>query len=74
MSALETFFSTCYIVSMNKDEFRRWRKDLGWTQLEAGQQLGVSRATIVRYEQGEIPRMVELATERLTELLPSDST
>ena len=48
-------------------DFKKWRKKLGYTQAEAGERLGLSRAT-VQYWEAEIrpvPLAVELACRKL---------
>ena len=61
---------------MDKYEFRKVRKELGLTQEEMGAALGVSRHTILRHEQSDedIPRLVELACERLSEIADPSSS
>jgi DNA-binding XRE family transcriptional regulator len=53
---------------MDRWEFLKWRKTLGFTQAEAGQKLGVNRGTIQHWENGitRIPQAVELACQELT--------
>lgn len=52
---------------MNTWNFKEWRKRLGYTQSEAGQQLGLSRATVQYWEAGlrPVPLEVELACREL---------
>jgi DNA-binding XRE family transcriptional regulator len=50
--------------------FKKWRLELGYTQLEAGEKLGLSRGT-VQYWESEIrpvPLAVELACQELLRL------
>lgn len=35
---------------MTPTEFKDWRAAMGWTQAEAGEQLGKTRESIARYE------------------------
>ncbi len=53
---------------MDKWEFLRWRRTLGYTQEEAGEKLGVARGTIVNWERGttRIPQAIDLACCELT--------
>lgn len=55
---------------MTPEEFKRWRKALGFSQERAAAALGMSRSMVVNYEAGkrredgrlvEIPRVVALA-------------
>jgi len=58
---------------MTPDDFKAWREDMGWTQKEAGRQLGLSTRNIIRIEQGvnsagkpmDISRTIQLATHAL---------
>ncbi len=53
---------------MNKSFIlKQQRNDLGLTQIELAEQLGVSNNTVARWENGRLPisRIVELAMERL---------
>lgn len=58
---------------MTPVEFKTWREAMGWTQKQAGIQLGLSTRNIIRIEQGvnsegkpmSISRTVELATVAL---------
>lgn len=52
---------------MTADEIFFWRERMGWSQTEAGRQLGVCLRTFQRYEGKEaaIPRSIELATRAL---------
>ena len=60
-----------YIRDMTKEEFKEWRKRLGWTQTQAGlpEALDIHRNTVLGYEKGTypIPRTVELACFYLAE-------
>lgn len=48
-----------------------WRDRMGWSQARLAKELGVSRATVISWEQGELmPRMVELSLVAL-ETMPS---
>ena len=53
---------------MDRWDFLKWRRTLNLTQVEAGQKLGVHRATIVNWERGitPIPNVVGLACLELT--------
>jgi DNA-binding XRE family transcriptional regulator len=53
---------------MDASEFLSWRKALRYTQAEAAEKLGVSRATIQNWEREftRVPKMVELACLVLT--------
>ena len=53
---------------MDRWDFLKWRRTLHFTQAEAGQKLGVHRATIMNWEQGStpIPKIIELACPELT--------
>src|ERR1700686_2842092 len=62
---------------MTSAEFKKWRQNLGLSQLEAAEALGLSKASIELYERGTrredgrpviIPTTVELACERATRL------
>ncbi|WP_082536950.1 MULTISPECIES: helix-turn-helix domain-containing protein [unclassified Aureimonas] len=53
---------------MEPDEFRQWRKSLGWKQKDAAEKLGLKKRVIQYYEKGDrdgkavaIPTSVELA-------------
>ena len=53
---------------MDQWEFLKWRRTLHLTQVEAGERLGVHRATIKNWERGctPIPKIIELACPELT--------
>ncbi|GGD39818.1 helix-turn-helix domain-containing protein [Aureimonas glaciei] len=58
---------------MQPDDFRSWRKALGWKQKDAAEKLGLKKRVIQYYEKGdrdgktiEIPKTVELACLALT--------
>jgi transcriptional regulator with XRE-family HTH domain len=60
---------------MTPEDFKAWRKAMGWTQTEAAIELGISRGSVELYERGsrredgrpvEIPRTVALACAALT--------
>lgn len=53
---------------MDASDFKAWRKALGYTQSEAGKELGFTRATIQNWESGvtRVPRIVCLACQQLT--------
>ena len=53
---------------MQPEDFRGWRKTLGWKQKDAAEKLGLKKRVIQYYEKGdrdgkpvEIPKSVELA-------------
>ena len=52
---------------MDKDQFRRKRKRLKFTQTELAKRLGKSRPQIARYESGEfpVPKAIELAMKTI---------
>ncbi|EOW6411130.1 MULTISPECIES: helix-turn-helix domain-containing protein [Enterobacterales] len=44
-----------------------WRRGLNWNQERAASELGISRTSLVKYEDGAaVPRTVQLATVALT--------
>jgi DNA-binding XRE family transcriptional regulator len=44
-----------------------WRRGLNWTRERAAAELGISRTSPVKYEDGEtVPRTIQLATVALT--------
>ena len=49
------------------DELKRKRERLGLTQAELAKRLGITKITILRYENGQtkIPRVVELAMKEI---------
>ena len=53
---------------MDANDFLTWRKALRYTQEEAGEKIGVTRATIQNWEKGitRVPRIAELACQQLT--------
>ena len=58
---------------MQAEDFRAWRKALGWKQKDAAEKLGLKKRVIQYYEKGdrdgkpvEIPRTVELACLAVT--------
>ena len=58
---------------MQPDDFRSWRKALGWKQKDAAEKLGLKKRVIQYYEKGDrdgkaidIPKTVELACLALT--------
>lgn len=53
---------------LDKWEFIKWRRTLGYTQAEAGEKLGYGRGTVCNWEGGAIliPQAVELACYELT--------
>ena len=48
-------------------EFKKWRKKIGYTQVEAGEKLGLSRAAVQLWENEirPVPLTVELACQEL---------
>jgi transcriptional regulator with XRE-family HTH domain len=68
MLHLETFFVACHIDGMEPENFKAWRKAQGLTQAQAGEQLGVDRGTIIRWENGTrapAGKLLELACQAL---------
>jgi len=53
---------------MNMWDLKKWRRMLGYSQFEAAEELGVSRAAIQHWEceRTPIPHMAELACEEIT--------
>jgi transcriptional regulator with XRE-family HTH domain len=58
---------------MQAEDFRAWRKALGWKQKDAAEKLGLKKRVIQYYEKGdrdgkpvEIPKTVELACLAVT--------
>ena len=58
---------------MQAEDFRAWRKALGWKQKDAAERLGLKKRVIQYYEKGdrdgkpvEIPKTVELACLAVT--------
>jgi len=44
-----------------------WRRSLNWTQERAAEELGISRTSLVKYEDAiSVPRTVQLASVALT--------
>ncbi len=54
---------------MTKEEFKRIRKHIRWTQQQVGDYLGVNNITVFRIEKGETPirRPVIMAMRQLEE-------
>ena len=55
---------------MDSVQFREWRKARGWTQARTAEEMGVSRDTVIRWENEGLcrnGRLVELACERLAQ-------
>jgi transcriptional regulator with XRE-family HTH domain len=60
---------------MTPDDFRAWRKRMGWTKVRAARELGISQASVSLYEKGErydlpgvpvtIPRAIVLSCKLL---------
>jgi len=55
---------------MDNEQFKAWRKKMGYTQQQAADALGLYRLTIINYERGtrpennlevKIPRSIDLA-------------
>lgn len=61
---------------MTPQEFKVWRKDIGWTQQRAADELGRSRHQINCWENGKRPisRMAELSTRAISAGLHHDYT
>ena len=55
---------------MKSDELKQWRKRMGFTQEQAGIELGITRHQIGRLEKGEtqISKAIELACNHLEEV------
>jgi transcriptional regulator with XRE-family HTH domain len=67
-TALTTIYTLGILKIMNKSFIlKQQRNDLGLTQIELAEQLGVSNNTVARWENGRLPisRIVELAMQRL---------
>ncbi len=52
-----------YIENMTKDEFKKLRKSIGYTQASLAKEIGVHLHTVTRWEIGEVavPTIAELA-------------
>lgn len=61
------FFQSSYIHGMERQDMIEWRHRLGYSQIAAGQVLGLHRRTIQEYEAGNltIPKVVSLACKQL---------
>jgi len=48
---------------VTKDEFKKLRESIGYTQAKLSEEMGITIRTITRWENGEIeiPKVVELA-------------
>lgn len=59
---------------MNAQQFRRWRKSLGYSQPRAAEEIGRSTNQICNYETGraEVPKVVRLACGFLAQVGKSD--
>lgn len=55
-------------MKMN-DKIKNRREELGLTLQEVGEYIGVSKATVQRYESGEIKNLKLVIIERLTQVL-----
>ena len=53
------------------NEFRKLRKELGWTQSEAGEELGCTRETISKYENSIPPKSAMVSIRALAQILKS---
>jgi len=51
------------------DKIKNRREELGLTLQEVGEYIGVSKATVQRYESGEIKNLKLVIIERLTQVL-----
>ena len=51
------------------DNIKNRREELGLTLQEVGEYIGVSKATVQRYESGEIKNLKLVTIERLTQVL-----
>lgn len=58
---------------MSPEVFKQWRKELGLTQSDAADLLGLSRSAVIRFETGEtdIKRHIALACAALKANLPA---
>ena len=69
------FHRPCYARAMAKETaFKRWRKQVGLTQEQAAETLGLSRSMIVNFDAGEVrgtgePAIPSLAVRRLMTVL-----
>ena len=61
-------------MPMTPEQFRAWRKSLGWKQKDAAERLGLKKRMIQYYEKGDrdgkevqIPKTVRLACYALTQ-------
>jgi transcriptional regulator with XRE-family HTH domain len=55
------------LAAVTPDELRRKRERLGMTQAELAKRLGVTKSTVLRYENGRItiPKMLDMAIRDL---------
>ncbi len=58
-----------YIENMTKDEFKKLRKSIGYTQASLAKEIDVHLHTVTRWEIGEvvIPKVVELALKYIAD-------
>ena len=60
---------------MTAKQFKQWRIETGLSLAGAAKALGLSRATVTRYQRGDyaIPKAVELATMEITRSIAADT-
>ena len=56
-----TVLTTEYFEQLSNQSFEQLRKQMGYTQAELADRMGVSKATISRIESGECPKVYMLA-------------
>jgi len=66
--SVEWLHGFCPGGMVTPEEFRAWRRRMGWTQAEAARQLGISRRHVVSLEQGRHADGRAATIERYTEL------
>ena len=60
---LDNYRQNVYRLAVTKDEFKKFRESIGYTQARLSKEMDVTIRTITRWENGEvrIPRVVEIA-------------